>query len=119
MEKENIVKRLSFAAVLALLFAATALLAEEYKGATIKKLDKENKEGNVLLMVKDKEVRVLATPAILFKAYDLDGSEIRGFGANAQVLKEGNVVDVKTAKSSNGKQEVVKEIRLIKGQLAK
>ena len=28
------------------------------------------------LMVKDKEVRVMASPAILYKAYDVDGSEI-------------------------------------------
>jgi len=111
--------RASLAALVALLFAAGALLAEDYKGVTIKRLDKENKDGNIVLQVKDKEVRVLASPSILYKAYDLDGSEIKGFGGNARVLREGNVVDVKTVKSGNGKSEIVKEIRLIKGELAK
>jgi hypothetical protein len=110
--------RASLAALLVLLFTGV-LLAEEYKGATIKRLDKESKDGNVVLQVNGKEVRVLASPAILYKSYDLDGSEIKGFGGNARVLREGNVVDVKTAKSSNGKSEIVKEIRLIKGELAK
>ena len=57
--------------------------------------------------------------AEIHRAADQGLYEIRGFGANAKVLKEGNVVDVKTAKSSNGKQEVLKEIKLIKGELAK
>ena len=111
--------RASLAALIALLFAAGAIFAEEYKGVTIKRLDKESKDGNVVLQVNGKEVRVLASPAILYKSFDLDGSEIKGFGGNARVLREGNVVDVKTVKSANGKSEVVKEIRLIKGELTK
>lgn len=111
--------RASLGALVLVLFAAGALWAEEFKGVTIKRLDKENKDGNVVLQVKDKEVRVVASPAVLYKSFDLDGSEIKGSGGNARVLREGNVVDIKTVKSANGKSEVVKEIRLLKGELTK
>jgi hypothetical protein len=108
--------------LLALCAAAGGLRAEEYKEATIKG---RGERGVVILQVKDKDVTV--TPSLSMKAFDMDGKEfsktgtdpkdVKGMFIAYRLLKEGNVVDVKTEKARDGKTEFIREIKLVKGEL--
>ena len=86
----------------------------EYKGAKIKKI------SDKLVVTFDadgKEVSVTAFP--FMKGFDESGKELRGPGEGLRVLKEGNVVDIKTEslKVTGKAQLYISEGRLIKGEL--
>ncbi len=86
-----------------------ALEQHTYKGATIQSVD----QRNVVLVVGDRELPVMASGAM--KAFDLQGRQLRGKGANLRVLKEGNRVDVTTFR--NHGREIIREIHLVRGTL--
>ena len=94
--------------------AAGALLGEEYKGATITKID--DKLG-VSFEVGGKKLIVTAFPFL--KGFDKDGKELKEIGHGLRVLKVGNVLDLKTeVMKPRGKPETfISEARLIKGEL--
>src|SRR5262245_48478931 len=97
----------------AALLAAT-LSAEEHKGAKVTKI------GEKLLITLDvngKEVQLTAYPFL--KGYGADGKELVGVGQGVRVLKEGNVLDLKTEslKLTGQPQIYISEARLIKGDL--
>jgi hypothetical protein len=102
--------RRSCLALSAALVLAAWTIAEEYKGVTIIKADK----FKATLKVDDKEVLIVWNPKT--KAYDADGKELKGSDA-PRILKEDNQVDVTTIKGRS-KVEVIKEIHLVKGELA-
>jgi hypothetical protein len=94
-------------------------LAEEYKNATIKG---RGERGTVILEVGGQQVKV--TPTLAMKSFDTGGKPIQGSPQDPgdliaawRVLKEGNVINVKTEKSKDGKTEFIREIRLVKGEL--
>ncbi len=95
-----------------LLLAIPGLRAEEYQSATVKS---RGERGSVILNVAGKEVKV--TPRSNMKAFDADGKELTEFGANYRVFKDGNVLNVKTETSRDGKYEFVREVHLVKGSL--
>jgi hypothetical protein len=112
--------RLSLSAVGALALTAAVLAAEEYKNATVKGRER----AAVLLDVGGKEVRVLTDLGM--KAYDAEGKQLKAdkdsptdYIAGLRALKDGNVLDVTTAKGRDGRTEVIREIRLVEGELLK
>ncbi|MGI8978016.1 MAG: hypothetical protein ACR2FY_02200 [Pirellulaceae bacterium] len=94
--------------------AAGTLRGEEYKGATITKID--DKLG-MSLEIGSKRVVVTAFP--FMKGFGTDGKELKDIGHGLRVLKVGNVVDIKTeVMKLRGKPETfISEARLIKGEL--
>jgi hypothetical protein len=106
-------------AVTAFLLIAGNLTAADYKNAKIKG---RGERGTIVLEVDDKEVKV--TPSMTMKAYDADGNLLKAgpkdpfdLAAAYRILKNGNVVNVKTERGSDRKVEFIREIRLVEGEL--
>jgi hypothetical protein len=96
-------------------FLVGSLHAAEYKNATFKGLRKyQSYRGVMLFDVNGQEVYV-NVGSFSWKAFDKDGKELTGTSF-ARPLVPGNVVDIVTAPGRN--MEMLKEIRLVKGELA-
>jgi hypothetical protein len=100
--------RRSCAAACAFLVLCGIVLAEDYKGAVITKVEKTR----ATLKVDDKEVQVVLGNQA--KVFDADGKQLKG-SDRTRILKEDNRVDVTTTKGR--RDEVIKEIHLVSGEL--
>jgi len=106
--------RLGLLVVGGLVLSAGGLLAEEYKDAKIVKI------GEKLLVTFDvggKQVEVTAFPFL--KGFGTDGKQLTELGHGVRVLKEGNILDLKTEsmKLTGQPQIYISEARLKKGEL--
>jgi len=97
-------------AALACMVSAGGALSEEYKEAVITKV----KGNRATLKVKDQEVQVVLGSAS--SAFDAKGRELQSTD-RLLLLKVDNVVDVATSKQKN--YELIREIKLVKGELTK
>ena len=106
--------RLGLFVAIGLVWSASGLLAEEYQDAKIVKI------GEKLLVtfeVGGKQVQVTAYPFL--KGFGTDGKPLTELGHGVRVLKEGNILDLKTEsmKLTGQPQMYISEARLKKGEL--
>src|SRR5260370_17081943 len=97
-------------ATFACFISAGGALSEEYKEAVITKV----KGNRATLKVKDQEVQVVLGAAS--SAFDAKGRELQSTD-RLLLLNVDNVVDVATSKQRN--YELIREIKLVKGELTK
>jgi hypothetical protein len=97
-----------------LLWAASALRAEEFKDAKIVKIAEKLL---VTFEAGGKQHQVTAYPFL--KGFGTDGKQLTELGHGVRVLKEGNVLDLKTEsmKLTGQAQMYISEARLKKGEL--